>query len=504
MRIHVDVASAFTLVGTLLRWLSVTLLIPLLAALIYDNSVFPFLVTLVVSYLIGLSLEQLRTDPDLELREAFLMVSMSWLIVALVGSLPYILADTGTLALPVNAFFESMSGFTTTGSTVMGQISLDHHGHAMMLWRQLTQWLGGMGIIVLAIAILPKLSVGGAQLMQQEAPGPTLEKLTPHIAETARRLWLLYMFFTVTECLLLYVWHVLGYAPKMHLFNAISHALTTLPTGGFSPEPLSVGAFTPLVQWTIIPFMVIAGTNFSLLWFVTNFRPEKLYKDEEWKFYCALIALFGVLTSIILFLNSGETWLDLTAWEPSIRHGLFQAVAFITTTGYATIDFTAWPMALQGLLFVGMFVGGCAGSTGGSVKIVRWLTTLKTISRELFVSIHSSAVRPLRIGTRVIKEDAIRSILIFMLIYVLIFLGGSGIIMLDSSYHGIQLSLQEAMGNAATAIGNVGPSFGGNGPMNNFLNLPLLSRIVMALLMWLGRLEIVTVLVIFTKAYWTS
>jgi trk system potassium uptake protein TrkH len=373
-----------------------------------------------------------------------------------------------------------------------------------MIWRQLTQWLGGMGIIVLAVAILPKLSVGGAQLIQQEAPGPSLEKLTPHIAETARRLWFVYLGLTVLEVLLLYAWHLAGTAPNMHFFQAVSHALTTMPTGGFSPEARSIEAFSASVQWTIIPFMVLAGSNFTLLWFLWDLQPSKLLADREWRSYVGILGGVGMVATVLLLFTSSSSIPTLVRTEEALRHGLFQVVSIVTTTGYASLDYTGWAITLQGLLFITMFTGASAGSTGGSVKIVRWLVVLKSIGRELFVSIHSAAVRPIRLGQQVVKEKTIQSILIFMLLYTMLFLGGSGIILLDCGYHAVDISFQEAAGNAATALGNVGPSFGDNGPMNNFLNLPPISRLTMVILMWLGRLEIVTVLVVFTPAYWSS
>jgi len=260
--VRVDWRASLSLVGSVLKYLSLPLLFPLGVAVYFGEDILTFAAVAAVTLTLGFALERLDPDPDIGIREGFLMVAATWLAVALVGTLPYIIAGAGTastLAHPVNALFESMSGFTTTGATVMGSIGLEQHSHALLLWRQLTQWLGGMGLVVLAVAILPELSVGGAQLMDAEAPGPGIEKLTPRIAQTARVLWLVYLAFTVVEFLLLYSAHLAGLADSMGLYNAVLHPLTTLPTGGFSPEARSIEAFSATVRWIIIPFMVVAG-----------------------------------------------------------------------------------------------------------------------------------------------------------------------------------------------------------------------------------------------------
>ena len=282
MRVRVDYRASLSLVGTVLKYIVVPLLAPVVVAVIYGETVIPFVVTMLVTLSVGIGLERLRPDPDIGAREGFLMVAVTWFAVALVGAIPYLIEAWGipllldpinpesTLRNPANALFESMSGFTTTGATVLGEISFDAHTRGIMLWRQLTQWLGGMGILVLMVAILPQLSVGGAQLMDAEAPGPGIEKLSPRIAETARALWGAYLGFTLLEILLLYGLHLGGMAPNMDAYNAVAHGLTTMPTGGFSPEARSIEAFAAAVQWVIVPFMMAAGTNFALFWHVLD------------------------------------------------------------------------------------------------------------------------------------------------------------------------------------------------------------------------------------------
>jgi trk system potassium uptake protein TrkH len=518
--LRVDWRAALAVVGTVLEYLSATLLVPLVVALVYGTDVVTFLVVLVVTFSLGFGLDRLDEDPEIGNREGFLIVATTWLAVSVVGMLPYLVSAYGvpglmaptspgsTLANPVNALFESMSGFTTTGATVLGDISFDTHSHAILLWRQLTQWLGGMGIVVLAVAILPELSVGGAQLMDAEAPGVGIEKLTPRIAETARVLWLVYLGFTLLEILLLYGLNLVGMAPNMGVYNAIAHGLTTLPTGGFSPEVDSIAAFSAAVQWVVIPFMVVAGTNFALFWHVLSGNPRRLFRDAEFRGY---VGIMGVLTAVLagLLFTGTAPVLDLGgatqgAVENSLRQSLFQVVSIVTTTGYATSDFVQWDTNGKYLLLFAMFVGGSGGSTGGAVKIVRWLVILKVVRRELFTTIHPDAIQPIRLGGSVIDERAIHGITGFTLFYFVIFFVSTLLVILDAGRVGDSLTLLEGMGGVAATLGNVGPAFGALGPFGSYLELPSTTKLLMVFLMWIGRLEIIPVLVLLTDAYWRS
>ncbi|MFB6267183.1 MAG: TrkH family potassium uptake protein [Halodesulfurarchaeum sp.] len=510
--LRVDWRASLSLVGTVLRYLAVPLAVPLLLGVIDGTDWAPFAITVVVTVTLGWALERLDPDRDLGSREGFLMVAATWLLVSIVGGLPYVLAGIGsqsTLANPVNALFESMSGFTTTGATVMGEISTARHSRPVLLWRQLTQWLGGMGIVVLAVAILPELSVGGAQLMDAEAPGPGIEKLTPRIAETARALWVAYVGITALEMVLLYGLHLGGLAPNMTLFNAVSHGLTTMATGGFSPEARSIAAFSAAVQWVIIPFMIAAGTNFALFWHVLTGEPDHLFRDEEFRFYLGLLGVFTAVVAAILFTDSGfqaavgVTGPVMDAIEPTVRHAAFQVVSIVTTTGYASMDFNVWGPVGHGLLLAFMFVGGSAGSTGGSIKVVRWLLILKGIRRELFTTVHPEAVTPVRLGGRAIDEKALRGVYGFTLLYVLSFAVATPVV-LWLGFRGEALSVLEAASAVAATLGNVGPGFGAVGPMNSYVGFPPLSKLLMVGLMWIGRLEILPVLVVFTRAYWRT
>jgi trk system potassium uptake protein TrkH len=532
MTVRVDYRASLSLVGSVLKYLAVPLAIPMAVALAYGESVAPFLVTILVAVGIGIGLERLRPEPDIGAREGFLMVAVTWLAVSLIGALPYLVeayglpglvpatAPDSTLRHPSNALFESMSGFTTTGATVLGRISLDAHGHGIMLWRQLTQWLGGMGIVVLAVAILPELSVGGAQLMDAEAPGPGIEKLTPRIAETARALWGAYLGFTVLEILLLYGLHLGGMAPAMDVYNAVSHGLTTMPTGGFSPEARSIEAFSAAVQWVIIPFMVAAGTNFALFWHALTGDPKRLPGDSEFRVYVGAMAVITGVVAALLFVGNGlltvapaGTTFDsgylagvratlIGAAEPSLRHAAFQVVSLVTTTGYASIDFNAWGTSAQYLLLFGMFIGGSAGSTGGGIKVVRWYIILKSIRRELFTTAHPEAVRPVRLAGRTVDERAIRGIYAFTLLYLVLFLVATVLVFLDANRTDLSLSVLEAMSAVIATLGNIGPGFGLVGPMGSYIDFSPASKLFMVGLMWIGRLEVLPVLVCLTPEYW--
>jgi trk system potassium uptake protein TrkH len=501
--------------GTMVKFLSVAMLVPLFVAMVYGEDVWVFLVSMALTAAAGVALEQLHADPDLGPREALLLVSLAWITASIFGAVPFLLAGIGTestiglstgsigaaVSSIVNALFESTSGFTTTGATVLGEISLERHSHAVLIWRQLIQWLGGMGIIVLMIAILPELAVNGAQLMQSEAPGPDLQKLTPRIAETARVLWLLYFGFTLLLVAILYGLHLVGSAPEMDLYNAVAHGFTTLPTGGFSPQAESIAAFSAAVQWAIIPFMVVAGTNFALFWHVLRGEAEQLYRNSEFRAYTGLIAVFVAVLGVALFrgaapvLEIGGATEGLA--EPSLRHAAFQIVSLLNSTGYANANFAAWSEAGKILLLFAMFVGGSAGSTGGGVKVVRWLVVLKTVRRELYTTAHPEVVEPVRLAGEVIDEDAIRGIMGFTMLYLVVFGVSAVFIGLDAARIGIDLSVLEAISASLATLGNIGPGFGRLGPFGSYLFFPDTSKLLMTGLMWLGRLEIVPVLALF-------
>ncbi|MCU4974802.1 TrkH family potassium uptake protein [Halobacteria archaeon AArc-m2/3/4] len=507
--LHVDWRAGLSLVGAILAFLSLAFVVPIGVALAYGGEdLWVFVVSMAVTAGFGLGLRQLDPDPNPGAREAFLVVALTWLLAAVFGALPYVLAGNGTIASPINALFESMSGFTTTGATVMGDISFDTHSRAMMMWRQLTQWLGGMGIIVLAVAILSQMAVGGAQLMEAETPGPGVSKLTPHIAETARVLWIAYIGFTAFYITLLYGLHLGGYAPNMDFYNALAHGFTTLPTGGFSPEARSMEAFSPAVQWLAIPFMFVAGVNFVLWWHVISGDRFAILRDNEFRSYLGAVSVLTVIGTILLFVSSletPETGMVGGNLERSARYAAFQIASLTNSTGYANMDFNEWNGSAQALLLFAMFIGGSTGSTGGGIKVLRWLVIIKSLRRELFTAIHPEAVRPVRMNGKPLDEDAIRGIYAFTLLFLALFFVGFLLLAADASrVAGFDPDTIALVSASIATIGNIGPGFGIVGPMGGYLEFPVTSKLLMIFYMWIGRLEIFPVLVLLTTAYWRS
>jgi trk system potassium uptake protein TrkH len=506
---YVDYRVSVGVVGTVLKYIGVAPVFPLLLAFAYGEDPVPFAAASAVMIGGGFLLERVRADGELGNREAFLLVSLAWLVVPIVGTVPYLVAGTGTVADPVNALFESMSGFTTTGATVLGEISVSEHGHAMLMWRQLTQWLGGMGILVLMVAILPELSVGGAQVISRESPGLSLEKLTPRIQETARALWGIYAGITLLAVVVYYGLNLVGVAPNMNLYNAVAHALTTLPTGGFSPEARSIEAFRPAVQWAIMPFMLIAGTNFALFWYVLKGEPRRLIGNTEFRGYLLAVAGFGAVISGVLYFGVGLNVVPGNVdpipghVENALRQGLFQVIAIVTTTGYASMDVNTWADSAQTVLLFAYFLGGSAGSAAGSIKIVRWVLVSKSISRSMFTSVHPEAIKPIRLGREVIDDDTLRDMFVFVVLFLALFALSTVLIYLDSfRTTAVSMSGHEAMSVAIATLGNIGPGFGVVGPMDSFLPFSDAAKLYMVFLMWIGRLEVLSVLVIFTPSFW--
>lgn len=487
------------LLGSILKWFALIFLVPLSVAIFQGTALLPFVVAGIASCLMGILLEYSFPRSELEVADGFLLVFLAWVMVSVVGSLPYIVMGTGSVAEPINALFESISGYTCTGSTVMAEISIDKYSHALMLYRQLTQWLGGMGIVVLAVAVLPRLSIGGVQFLDNEMPGPRIEKLSTHMATTARRLWLLYIGATAFLFVLLLGGHWLGWAPRMNAFQAFSHVFTTLPSGGFSPEARSVEAFSPYVQWVLIPFMLVAAMNFVLLFRSLISGPRELAKDTEFRVYFGLFLGIGSIIALMLFVRGFYDGL-----EESFRHGLFQTTTFLTSTGYASADFTEWSGEITVFFVLLSFSCGCAGSTSGSLKILRWIIGTKFVYRDLFSRIHPSAVGLLRMGKRVLKSDVVRGAASLILAYLGLFAVSVGLVAIDVHLAGLDASGTDLVTSVAVTLGNIGPGLGKVGPMENFLWLPEFSRLWLGFLMIAGRLEVMTVMVLIVPAYWNK
>ncbi|WP_338729410.1 TrkH family potassium uptake protein [Haladaptatus sp. DJG-WS-42] len=496
MKPRVDWRVSVRFVGTILKWLWVPLLIPLGVALYDATTVFPFVLPMAGTVVVGIGLEQLTDQRDLGAREGFLMVSLTWLSMAVVGAVPFVLASEGALAAPVNALFEAMSGITTTGATVI--LDFEIHSRAVLMWRAVLQWLGGLGILVLATAVLSQLAVGGAQLMETETQTRDINKLTPRISETAGLLWQLYIGLTGLNIATLYGLHVVGLASEMTFYDAVAHAFTTISTSGFSPRAESLAAFSPAVQWVTIPFMATGATSFILIYFVVHGNTDRLRQSDEFRFYLSILAVFTLGVAGILIADGGPH----TGLEEIVRHSLFQVVSIVTTTGYASTDFNLWSSGAKHLLFVCMFIGGMAGSTTCSIKAVRWLVVLKAFRRDLFIASHPRVVRPVRLSGGVVTEEAIRDIYAYTLASLLIFIIATVFVVVNSSRVASPITEFEAMSAAASTFFNVGPAFGIAGPFASYESFPETTKLLMTFLMWVGRIEIIPVLVLLTPSYW--
>jgi len=428
-------------------------------------------------------------------REGYIVVTFGWIIMTLSGTLPYLFTES--IPSFTNAFFETMSGYTTTGATILNDIEAVPKG--VLFWRSLTHWIGGMGIIVLAIAILPLLGIGGMQLFAAEAPGPSTDKLHPRITDTAKRLWLIYFGYTAAETLFL---NLAG----MSFFDAINHSMATLSTGGFSTKNASVAYWNhePLIQYIIILFMFLAGTNFVLSYFAFKGKVQKIIKDEEFKLYYRFVIIFTIIAALIIYFRTDITVSTINhplVWgkgEGAIRHALFQVLTVITTTGFITADYTTWTSFLMVFFFGLMFLGGSAGSTSGGVKVVRHLLMIKNGFLEFKRTLHPNAIVPVRYNTKAVSGDIVFNILAFFILYMLSFIIGALVFSM------FQIDFQSSIGLSASSLGNIGPALGHFGPVNNYAFLPPLAKWWSSFLMLIGRLELFTVLILFTPFFWRN
>lgn len=474
--------AVFAIQGLLLIFQGLFMLLPLGFSLYYgDDDLVPILVSAGITLAAGFLLRVFfRFQGELRLKDSFATVSLGWVFAALFGALPFIIS--GYIPSFTNAFFESMSGFTTTGATILADIEALPHG--LLFWRSLTHWLGGMGIIVLSLAILPLIGVGGMQLYKAEIPGPTPDKLTPRIQQTAKSLWGVYVLLSVIEAVLLM-------GGGMNLFDSLCHTFGTMATGGFSTKTASIAHFRSVyLDSVIIIFMVLAGTNFSLHFHSLKGRISAYWKSEEFRFYLGTVFFFTILmtcaNALTFFPNAFE----------SFRHSAFQVVSIATTTGFTTYDFGQWPAVAQLILLVLMFFGGSAGSTGGSIKILRIMILVKQGRADLKKLLHPRAVIPVRVDGRPVQPPVVINILGFIFLYLVIFVTASLIMSL------LGLDMVSAFASVAATLGNVGPGLGSVGPAAHYLHVPLIGKWVLAFCMLAGRLEIYTILVLFTREFW--
>lgn len=496
-RLAIDIPAVVNLVGMLGKYLGLAALFPIPFAIGYGETVLPFVVAGAVTSGLGLALERLTANAAgrVGTREGFLVVALTWLLAAGFAGIPYLFEGGDQLSSPLDAYFEGMSGFTTTGSSVV--TDYEEINRSLGIWRQFTQWLGGMGIIVLAIAVLPRLRVGGRQLMESELPGPEIAALSERIRSTARRLWVLYVALTALEALVLAVLGWTGVDDAMTPFKALAHALTTMPTGGFSTEPRSIEGFSAATQWVIAVFMLLAGANFALTYkAIVRRRPRVLPRDEEFRLYVALVVVASAAITAMIWSYG------ISDGESAVRTAVFQTLSILTSTGYATVDFAVWPPLILLSLFALMFVGGSAGSTGGGIKVVRHLLLGKILRREIDQTVSPEVVMPIRLNNSPVDERTLRAIAAFILLYVGVWALGASVIAIDSAISNVGLGTLDALAVSATAIGNIGPAFGVTGPMGSFAELGDVSKATMIGLMWIGRLEIVPVVVLATRHYW--
>lgn len=535
--------------GALMFALGLSLLAPMAVSLFYGEAEWwGFgVVALGAMALGGTSWALFRPKDELRIRDGFAIVALAWFVLSLVGALPFVI--TGVLTEYSDAFFETMSGFTTTGATILGGAdtpAIEDMPNAFLFWRSLTHWMGGMGIIVLTLAVLPLLGIGGMQLFKAEVPGPQTDKLTPRVTETAKRLWAIYVGLTFIEVILL--------LPAMSLFDAINHAFATMATGGFSTENGSVGQYgSAYVDWVIIVFMVLAGINFTMHYLMLHKQFTPIWRNEEFRVYVSILLGATALLTVVLWntadpiipdavtlngevveheiASSGEDGVTVDetvtsdegregaegmgggaeagtgevqgrsivrydSFWTSLRYSAFQAAAIITTTGFGTADYELWPPLAVGIIFALFFVGGMAGSTGGGVKVVRVLLILKNSYREFKKLIHPQAVIPIRLDHRVVSDSIMQNVLSFIVLYI----GLIGVGTLIMGFLG--LDLMSAFGAALSSVGNVGPAFGTLGPTENYTHLPVAGKWVLSILMMAGRLEIFTLLMLFTPQFW--
>ena len=432
-------------------------------------------------------------EAQIHKRDGYLIVTLGWVVMTLTGMIPYILTDT-IEDLP-SVFFETMSGYTATGSTILTDIESLPAG--ILFWRSMTHWIGGMGIIVLAIAILPLLGIGGMQLFTAEAPGPNSDKLHPRITDTAKRLWLIYVTLTIAETLLLYL-------AGMSIFDALNHAMSTMASGGFSTKNVSLAHWNhlPWVHYIIMVFMFLAGSNFVLSYFAFTGKIKKVFQDDEFLTFAKFIFFFSMIVFAVLISQvdlANDSFDHPQVWgktESSLRHSFFQVLAIVTTTGFVTADYTAWSPFMTIFFFGLMFLGGSAGSTSGGIKVVRHLLMIKSGFLEFKRALHPNAIIQSRYNGKVVSKEIIGNILGFFILYMISFIIGS----LVFGFMG--LDFENAVGVAASSLGNVGPAIGDFGPASNYSQLPALGKYWSSFLMLMGRLELFTVLILFTPFFW--
>ncbi len=495
-RLGVDVSAAFNMVGSLVKYLGVAALVPTAFALANGEAPWPFLGAGAIVSGGGFAMERLtRGGEAVGVREGYLVISTAWLIAAAYGALPYMLAG-GQLSRPVDAWFEGMSGFTTTGATVARDVAT--LPVSIQEWRQQTIWMGGLGVVVLGLGVLPRLRVGGRQLLENELAGPGLDTISDRIRDTVRRFASLYVGLSIAGFLALALPGWLGGSGVMDTYQAFAHALSTIGTGSFSTEPRSIGAFGAVTQWTMVGFMMVAGANFLVLHrALIQRRPREAVRDEELRLYLAILVVAAAIVTVALWASGVQDG------EAAIRAGAFEVTSVVTTTGYFTVDYGRWPLFALLMLAVLYFVGSCAASTGGSIKVSRHLILARLLGREIVRTVHPELVRPIRFNGSVVDQQTLFAVISFVLIYIVVFLLGTAVLALDAAFHSrAHIGTLALIYASASTLANAGVGLGAAGPRGSFAVFGDASKVAITLLMWLGRLEIVPVVVLLRASYW--
>jgi len=470
--------------GLLLIIESIFLFLSTIVSFIYQESIYySLLIPACITSVIGLGTWFLtaKWSKDMGKKEGYLIVSLVWVVFSFFGSMPFIMS--GAIPSFTDAFFETMSGFTTTGASILNDI--ESLPKSILFWRSIIQWMGGMGMIVMSLAVLPMLGIAGMELFIAEVPGPTADKLHPRVKQTAKRLWGIYVMFTFVETILLWI-------GGMSFFDAINHAFTTMATGGYSTKQASVAYYdSAYIQYVITLFMLIAGINFSLSYFALKRKFDKVFSNEEFRYYIGFIIIFTMSLTLIIALQNTDQ-----SFEKSFRNSAFQVVSVITTTGYVTADYLSWGALALILIFMMMFFGGSAGSTGGGIKIVRIVLLFKNSYQEFKRLLHPNAIIPVRLNRKAVDQKIVTNVLAFIVFYLLIFVAGSVIMT------GLGLDFDSAMGSVIASLSNIGPGIGSVGPMDNYAHIPDTGKWFLSFLMMLGRLELFTVLIIFSPVFW--
>jgi trk system potassium uptake protein TrkH len=460
---------------------TVALLVSAIVGLIFSENIRPFLYSAFITALTGTGLtfftKGQSKDEAIQRKDAFVSVAVSWMVICFTGSLPYIFSS----AIPsfTDAFFESVSGFSTTGSSILTDIEI--LPKSILFWRSLTHWIGGIGIIVLFIVIMPALHEGNYHLFILESSFQ--EKIQPRIRAVGRQLLIIYLILTAAETVLLL-------AGGMNLFESLCHAFGTVATGGFSPKNSSIGGYSPYIQYVVMFFMLLAGMNFIIHYYLLTRQYAKIKDNEEVKFYLLITIILGSVLTLTLYTYSDRSL------EVSFRESFFQLISIVTCTGFATTDYLQWPTFAWLIIFFSMFLGGSTGSTAGGIKMARHMIFYKNIRRFFRETLHPNAVIPLRFNGKVISESTNNSVMSYFTLYFIVFAIGSFILLLTG------LDLKTAASSAATAMAGIGPGLGSVGPVSNFAHLSDIAKFTMAILMILGRLEIYTILILFTRNFW--